>query len=212
MENIFFHFVGIIITTGRCRAISVASVAGMQQRGRGCFNWMYFGVYGVLCAMYNEIFLIASQALAGDKSPAMETKHRKQPILKGAKRQAVLDVIRCSFSCPASASLQEKFSLIDEYWDQHPEYGLRIIADGTGVSPQALSYHRRTRSREHTQNERHRIELEQAIIDMSGDWEDGTRPSTCTITDELRFRGFVCGRNLISKLLIDLGFDKDDDL
>ena len=47
---------------------------------------------------------------------------------------------------------------------------------------------------------------------MSGDWEDGSRPSTSAITDELRLRGFGCGRRLVGELLADLGFEKGDDL
>lgn len=136
----------------------------------------------------------------------------KKTVLKGERRRAEIDRIRCSFSCPASATLRERLALIDDYWERHPEYGLRMMADGAGVSPQALAYHRRMRAGGGYRYERRRGEIEAAILEMSGDWEDGSRPSTSAITDELRLRGFGCGRRLVGELLADLGFEKGDDL
>ena len=135
-------------------------------------------------------------------------KPRKRIIRKGARREALIARLRCSFSCPASASIQEKMDRLEEYAEEHPEYSHGLLAEVAGVNRGAFHNHiyntcRGNRGSRHD----HRLELEAAIVDMSEDWTH-TFPGINTIVDELHFRGLKCGNKTIMAIMRDLGYDR----
>ena len=144
----------------------------------------------------------------------MTTTETLTPIKKicprGKRREAIADVIRTSFSCPASASQSKRLDLLVEYHNEHPEYPINLLATTCGVSLTGL-YRRIVPAKRTLPNkfEVHREEIRRTLQQlMDNDWIHRPRPPSIRFAKrQLNTLGISAGFREVRAILLGLGYD-----
>ena len=126
----------------------------------------------------------------------------------GKKREEKYELIRRTFSCPASAPLREKLERLAEFRSEHPEYSASLLAEATSINKSTLTYHLFRSKGLDTQYEAHREAIRRRLnflVDLHGD----DLPGITHLLVELRYYGINTTRRVLRRIMLELGLLDD---